>query len=58
MGSDLRYEYTALGDAVNVAARVQTAASVGQVLISAMTQRFAATTFDFEDLGDVQVKGK
>lgn len=58
VGSDLRYEYTALGDAMNVAARVQTAAEPGTVQVTANTQRFAADAFDFDDLGDVAVKGK
>ncbi|CAN5824847.1 hypothetical protein BH24CHL5_BH24CHL5_11860 [soil metagenome] len=58
VGTDLRYEYTALGDAVNVAARVQTAAEPGSVLITANTQRFAASAFDFDDLGEIEVKGK
>jgi len=58
VGTDLRYEYTALGDAVNTAARMQTAAEPGTVLITANTQRQVVGAFDLEDLGEIDVKGK
>lgn len=58
VGSDLRYGYTALGDAMNVAARMEAFAEPGTVLISANTYRFVADAFDVEDLGEIAVKGK
>ena len=58
MGSDLRVEYTAMGDAINVAARMEQAAQPGTVLISADTHRMVAPLYEFEDLAKIEVKGK
>jgi predicted ATPase len=58
IGSDLHMEYLAIGDTVNLAARMQTAAEPGSVLLTESTQRLVAPLFDLLDLGEVAVKGK
>jgi class 3 adenylate cyclase len=58
VGSDLKFEYTAMGDAINLAARMQSAARPMTVLISEHTYRFVAPVFECLDLGLIEVKGK
>jgi class 3 adenylate cyclase len=58
MDADLRYGYTALGDAMNTAARLQSAAEPGTALIAASTLRLVQGAFDVEDLGEIEVKGR
>jgi class 3 adenylate cyclase len=58
IGSDLHVEYLAVGDTVNLAARMQSAAEPNTILISENTQRLASSLFDFEDKGKITVKGK
>lgn len=58
IGSDLHMEYLAVGDTVNLAARMQSAADADTILISENTHRLASSLFEFEDRGKISVKGK
>ncbi len=58
VGDDLHMEYLAVGDSVNLAARLQSAAEPGSVLISEATARLVESVFDLQDLDRMTIKGK
>lgn len=58
MGSDLRMDYTAIGDTVNTAARLEANATKGQVLISDATYQLVKDHIEVTDLGILSVKNK
>jgi len=56
--SDLRMDYTAVGDTVNLASRMQTLAHPGTILVSKETYKLARDFFKFQPLGKKVIKGK
>ncbi|MEV4417080.1 adenylate/guanylate cyclase domain-containing protein [Catellatospora sp. NPDC049609] len=58
IGSEQLRGFNAMGDAVNVAARLQTLAEPGQVVIGEATRLAAGAAIAAEPLGDLTVKGR
>ena len=57
IGDDLRMDYTAMGETTNLAARVQSLAEPGTVLITEATQQLVAGFVRSEPMGRVPIKG-
>jgi ABC-type oligopeptide transport system substrate-binding subunit/class 3 adenylate cyclase len=58
VGAGSRVEYAAFGDTVNVAARLQSAAEPGTVLVDDATHRAVEGLFEWGDARELELKGK
>jgi DNA-binding SARP family transcriptional activator/class 3 adenylate cyclase len=58
MGPNAEVEFTAMGDTINTAARLQVAARSGVVLVGESTRRLVEPLFEFGDIDAYTVKGK
>ncbi len=58
LGNDLRIEFTAVGDTVNLASRMESLAEPGTTYVSGDTFRLTEGFFRFEALGEKEIKGK
>ena len=58
IGSPQHMDYTAIGDEVNVASRIQSIAKGGQILVSRNIYNSTNDYFEFRSIGSIKVKGK
>ncbi|HJW87206.1 MAG TPA: adenylate/guanylate cyclase domain-containing protein, partial [Candidatus Brocadiaceae bacterium] len=58
IGSPQHMDYTAIGDAVNIAERLEALALGKQILVDRNVYEATKDTFEFKDMGSFTVKGK
>ncbi len=58
IGSETRLDYTAIGDTINTAARLESLAQPGQIVISENTMQALDESFTLKPLGTEKLKGK
>jgi class 3 adenylate cyclase len=58
VGTEKRIDYTAIGDSVNTAKRIQENSSEGQILISAVAYPFVKDRIEVREVKPVYAKGK
>jgi len=58
VGSEERMSFTVIGDAVNVADRLQSLASAGETYLGARTAELVGRSFELEELGSRVLKGR
>ena len=58
IGSNRRQDYSVMGDAVNIAARLEDASEAGEILVGPASYRATASSFEFDTLAPLLLKGK
>ncbi|MBR4343959.1 MAG: adenylate/guanylate cyclase domain-containing protein [Lachnospiraceae bacterium] len=58
IGSNFRMDYTAIGDTVNTASRLESNAKAGEILISEEVKKRLGDRIETEDVGEIPLKGK
>ena len=58
IGCEFRMDYTAIGDTVNTAARLESRAGAGEILISRAVYECLKDRITVEEVGEMTLKGK
>lgn len=58
LGTEVRMDYSVLGDAVILAQRLESAAPAGETYVGELTHTLTRETFSFDSVGELTLKGK